>query len=178
METVTKQAEERRSKEDGIFSFDAHDLLKEYMAEFEKAKSSKDNDRVNELRHRIWILQDFAAGSKPNIPDSELEDFMSDLRREQQRKSATMSQNRKGTEDAFVSPQSQPTLTPSSVPIALQEKKLRKLQKKMTQTLSLKKRLLDGESLEQNQIAKINREKELQDQIDEVEEELYYRQRM
>lgn len=102
----------------------------------------KDHKRAQELRQQMWVMQDQAASSgyRPGAP--EFSDFL----------------------DRFTSPSEAPKVSVESLPDP-SEKKLAKLRKKLEAIETLKERRERGEKLEANQLAKIEKEGELLEEI-------------
>ncbi|XP_064397749.1 uncharacterized protein LOC135344468 isoform X2 [Halichondria panicea] len=120
------------------------DPLTDLQRQLVQAKADKDHDKAQDLRHRIWVLQDTLQLGQPpsSAPAVDL-----------------------GALISHTPPK--PQATASSDPT---EKKLLKLRRKMEQITSLKQRVANGESLERTQLLKISTEEEVQEEIDIIEE--------
>lgn len=148
------------------------------MKDFQNAKAAGDNERINSLRQQIWVAKDLAAGRSPSMPAEDLQEIMMELQQNQKQcVTEEPSVFDKPPVNDEVTSNTEGPKTDAHIQITLLEKKLRKLTKKQSEIKKLKERLAAGESLEINQVQKINREKAINDQIDDVEEELFRLQR-
>ncbi|XP_072034622.1 uncharacterized protein [Amphiura filiformis] len=148
----------KHPNETGDISVDPIADIREQLAE---AKANKDHALANQLRQQLWIAQDLAAGYKPQI-DAEDE------------KGQALLQSVQGKTPSQLSSPASTTTTVSTVSVEVignpaEEKKLKSLKKKLAQIEALKKRIEQGEKLEQNQLKKIETEGELKEEIEHLE---------
>ncbi|XP_002129623.2 uncharacterized protein LOC100175053 [Ciona intestinalis] len=128
--------------------------------QMELAQKQEDHVLMNKLRQKIWLLKDAAAGVKSDVSKETLAAIFQDTT------------NVKKT-ITFERPLNAGVPTLEDTQRDILDKKMRKLQKKKQDIQKLKDRLGSGEKLEKTQLLKIERERELDDEIDDVEDELF-----
>ncbi|XP_076800103.1 uncharacterized protein LOC143445112 [Clavelina lepadiformis] len=163
------RAKERQAKQNSVESYASSnsrfcnnnplDILRMQM---DKAKAEKDHTTVNILRQNIWLLQDAAAGVDSKVSAEQLEHIVNATTNVVVSKEPSPKLERICKEI--------PTLRESHTQVL--EKKLHKLQKKKIDIQNLKTRLKAGEKLEKTQLQKIEREKLLDDELQEINREL------
>ncbi|XP_065882529.1 eukaryotic translation initiation factor 2A-like isoform X2 [Dysidea avara] len=114
----------------------------------EEAKLAKDHKKTQELREQLWALQDQAAGKVvKDAPDINPAFLQPEVKTQAKGKDET------------------PVSSGNS-----NDKRLKQLRKKLDQITKLKEKQDKGETLEQNQLAKLETEQEILDEIDAIEE--------
>nr|XP_039261794.1 uncharacterized protein LOC120337949 [Styela clava] len=174
-ENALKEVDQNRT---GNIANTALEVLQKLKAEFEEAKASGDVAKTRLLRQQIWISQDAAAGVKSAVSKEELDHILSPTTKKLPVIDSKEEDTSEEHDKMVKANQERANAASLSVKIEYLSKQLKKLQKKQTQIAKLKERLQNGEKLENTQIEKINGEKALEDQIDDVEEELYKLKRM
>nr|XP_039264917.1 uncharacterized protein LOC120340636 [Styela clava] len=174
-ENALKEVDQNRT---GNIANTALEVLQKLKAEFEEAKASGDVAKTRLLRQQIWISQDAAAGVKSAVSKEELDHILSPTTKKFPVIDSKEEDTSEEHDKMVKANQERANAASLSVKIEYLSKQLKKLQKKQTQIAKLKERLKNGEKLENTQIEKINGEKALEDQIDDVEEELYKLKRM
>uniref|UniRef100_H2YKM5 Uncharacterized protein n=1 Tax=Ciona savignyi TaxID=51511 RepID=H2YKM5_CIOSA len=130
--------------------------------QMELAKTQEDHVLMNKLRQKIWLLQDASAGIKSNVSKDQLETIFQDTTNKPITKTITIERAADGEV---------PTLEETQHEIL--QRKMRKLQKKKQDIEKLKQRFGNGEKLEKTQLLKIEREKQLDEEIDDLEDEIF-----
>eukprot|EP00794_Sanderia_malayensis_P017350 gene17350-19083_t len=156
--SLLKRLENGKKEPEPVQDKDPLVILKEKLAE---AKRLGDTELVTKLRQDVWVLQDTLAGHNPSLPQHELESSLNRIVTNTNSKSRT----KNGEEDSTKSSVASSTLNPK-------EKQLRNLNKKLKQIKLLKTKLENGEKLEDTQIAKINTEAQIQEEINDITNEL------
>nr|XP_002129623.1 uncharacterized protein LOC100175053 [Ciona intestinalis] len=156
-----KQAKNKHKGDDSPEPVSGNDSsLAGLRHQMELAQKQEDHVLMNKLRQKIWLLQDAAAGVKSNVSKETLAAIFQDTTNVKK----TITFERPLNADV-------PTLEDTKREVL--DKKMRKLQKKKQDIQKLKDRLGSGEKLEKTQLLKIERERELDDEIDDVEDELF-----
>ncbi|XP_078693649.1 uncharacterized protein LOC144923178 [Branchiostoma floridae x Branchiostoma belcheri] len=127
---------------------DPLETLKEKLAE---AKAKQDHPLASKLRQQIWLLQDDAAGVRPELDPQILASLETNLPKKVEEK---------------VEVEEKPVSSSASSTV---DKQLKTLRKKLQQIEKLKQRKAGGEKLEANQMAKVEKEQEVRDEIEEIE---------
>lgn len=127
------------------------DLLPLLKEELEVAKSAQDHTRASKLREQIWVLNDIVKGVKTDMPKSDLEPIISSIQ-----------------QMLNINEPESTSKSPSSSGVDA-EKRIKKLQKKLSSIEELKERQAKGESLEQSQVKKVESEEQILDEIEELE---------
>ncbi|KAI8510419.1 hypothetical protein Bbelb_113350 [Branchiostoma belcheri] len=127
---------------------DPLEVLKEKLAE---AKAKQDHPLASKLRQQIWLLQDDAAGVRPELDPQILASLETNLPKKAEKK---------------VEVEEKPVSSSAGSTV---DKQLKTLRKKLQQIEKLKQRKAGGEKLEANQMAKVEKEQEVRDEIEEIE---------
>ncbi|XP_066267675.1 eukaryotic translation initiation factor 2A-like [Branchiostoma lanceolatum] len=127
----------------------AADPLEDLKVKLAEAKAKQDHPLASKLRQQIWLLQDDAAGVKPELDPQILSSLETNLPKNAEKKAEV--EEKPVTSDATI------------------DKQLKSLRKKLQQIEKLKQRKAGGEKLESNQMAKVEKEQEVRDEIEEIE---------
>ncbi|KXJ18577.1 partner of Y14 and mago [Exaiptasia diaphana] len=152
-------------KQDGVVEkiLEREDPIMALKKKLQQAKDNKDHKLAAELRKKLWMAQDQAAGY--SVDDQEqLEEY----------EVATVPQTStvKNPQLELKNDVSQNTPAETSSSLNPLEKKLRNLKKKLQQINNLKEKREKGETLEELQIKKIATEDEILAEINEIQQSL------
>eukprot|EP00058_Branchiostoma_floridae_P022086 XP_002607576.1 hypothetical protein BRAFLDRAFT_119727 [Branchiostoma floridae] len=126
------------------------DPLEALKIKLVEAKAKQDHPLASKLRQQIWLLQDDAAGVRPELDPQILTSLETNLPKSSEKKADV---------------EEKPAVSADSTV----DKQLKSLRKKLQQIEKLKQRKAGGEKLEANQMAKVEKEQEVRDEIEEIE---------
>ncbi|ELT88083.1 hypothetical protein CAPTEDRAFT_206605 [Capitella teleta] len=129
-------------------NFSPEKLLPLLKEELEKAKAAKDHKKAGKLRNQIWIVTDLSHGVQTAIPKADLIPIL---------------QNLPGFN------QDKPAVKKTST-VAVEDKQLKALRKKLKQIEDIKAKQAKGEKLQPQQVTKLETEDQLKAEIKELEE--------
>lgn len=148
-----KQNKRRRDKkkaakgvDDNKDELSLHDIREQVKEKLEKAKDEKDMKLVGKCREQLWVLNDLIAGVSTDIDEEKFNEIAADIL-----------------------PKKEPEVIVTSS-LSEPERKLKTLQKKKTQIDELKKKQENGETLQPNQLQKLEKECELIEEMADLEE--------
>ncbi|CAH1781076.1 unnamed protein product [Owenia fusiformis] len=152
-------------------SLDPADLLPVLKEQLAVAKANKDSELANKLRDQLWVITDIVRGVKTDIPEEELQKVIDSLPLCSLQQSAPVSEAPKAEK---ITGPSESVLVGGggggSSNLTTAEKRIRALNKKLTQVEKLKERQANGEKLEDNQLEKIKNVSKITDEIKELED--------
>nr|CAB3260271.1 uncharacterized protein LOC100175053 [Phallusia mammillata] len=162
--SAKRRAKRRTEKDaDETTSISCADPLQLLRQQMEKAKSEKNHAAVNALRQQIWLLQDANAGVRSDVSAEQLGTILQEKGTNiPTPKTATTVPNKHSSQGPSFDECRKEVL----------EKKLWKLQKKKDDVQKIKDRLSRGQKLEKTQEQKIEREKLIDEEINECDDEL------
>nr|XP_054770946.1 uncharacterized protein LOC129278836 [Lytechinus pictus] len=154
-----RRAKAKKSKnESSVSQVPKVDPIEELRQRLADAKINKDLKLAGKLRQQLWIVQDLAAGVKPQVDPEDL-DGQAMVKEFERTGIISLTSNSSASPESKVEeevPQSGPVFfTPVAGGAVIEDKRLKNLNKKLKQIETLKEKQRKGEKLESNQIKKI-----------------------